>query len=95
MVKEDKITAIIDCEYAGYYPWWAERWLKGDFAQNRSDELLNPLWPQLSPNMDPEKYEEEVSDRLIPVIRYWKHCSISHPKCRDMFYRPAFSASEP
>lgn len=27
MVKDGKITAIIDWEHAGFYPWWAERWL--------------------------------------------------------------------
>jgi thiamine kinase-like enzyme len=27
IVKDDKIEAIIDWEYSGYLPWWAERWL--------------------------------------------------------------------
>jgi hypothetical protein len=69
MAKDDKITAIIDWELAGYYTWWAERWLHEKLDMVGCYELLEPLWPRLSPNMETEKYFQEVSDKLYPVIR--------------------------
>ncbi|KAF8851612.1 hypothetical protein BDZ45DRAFT_561039, partial [Acephala macrosclerotiorum] len=44
LVKDDKIEAIIDWEYSGYFPWWAERWLSLRGGTDQSDELFYPLW---------------------------------------------------
>jgi aminoglycoside phosphotransferase (APT) family kinase protein len=43
IVKDDKITTIIDWEHAGYYPWWAERWINGHYALDGSHTLLEPI----------------------------------------------------
>jgi hypothetical protein len=51
LVKEDTITAIIDWEYAGYYPWWVERWRHEQLLMPGCNELLERLWPRLSPNI--------------------------------------------
>jgi aminoglycoside phosphotransferase (APT) family kinase protein len=79
MIKDDKITAIIDWEYAGYYPWWAERWLTEYMPQDDSDELMNPIWPRLEPFMDLDKFMEEVYSRIKPVVRAWEACIKTHP----------------
>jgi aminoglycoside phosphotransferase (APT) family kinase protein len=39
MVKDDKITAIIDWEYTGYHPWWAECWIHCNYAHDGSHDL--------------------------------------------------------
>ncbi|EHK98208.1 hypothetical protein M7I_5973 [Glarea lozoyensis 74030] len=55
MVKEDDltITAIIDWEYAGYYPWWAERWLCLKQNRDGSHELTESVFERTSSSQDP------------------------------------------
>ncbi|EPE35657.1 Protein kinase-like (PK-like) [Glarea lozoyensis ATCC 20868] len=93
--EHNKITEIIDWEYAGYYPWWAEVWLNGNLAQDGSIELLEPLWERLSPDMETQRYRDLVSCKLAPVLRAWERCRLQHPGSWTFWYRPAFSKCEP
>ncbi|TVY35264.1 hypothetical protein LOCC1_G008110 [Lachnellula occidentalis] len=66
--KENKIEAIIDWEMAGYFPWWAERWMSIVFGSDQLDELFFPLWPDVCPEMDAETFRVQVLDKVAPVI---------------------------
>jgi hypothetical protein len=49
-VKDGKIEAIIDWEFAGYYPWWYERFrLWGQ--DYRFSPYLEKLWEDIHPEM--------------------------------------------
>jgi hypothetical protein len=93
--EDNKLTAIIDWEHPGYYPWWAERWMHSNTAYDGSHELLNSVWERLSPDFESERYMVLVTDKLSPVLRAYERCRINHPNARDYWYRPAFSKTEP
>jgi hypothetical protein len=95
IVKEDKITEIIDGEYAGYYPWGAERFIHENYAIDGSHDLLGPIWNRLSPRPEKQRYREVVANNIRPVLEAWDACTISHTRNRNSWYRPAFAQSEP
>lgn len=94
IVQDDKITAILDWEIAGYYPWWAERWL---FIRTYSpgDELFDPVWALLEPELTHEKMRKDVYSAVGQVISAWQKCNVEHPGEDASWLRPAFSKCEP
>lgn len=84
MVKDDKITAIIDWEHAGFYPWWAERWLIERWG-GESDVLFDPIWDELHPQMDEDRFAKEIFDKVRKVENVWAYCLnyTEHPGWAD------------
>ncbi|EPE35019.1 Protein kinase-like (PK-like) [Glarea lozoyensis ATCC 20868] len=93
IVKDNQITAIIDWEHAGYYPWWAEHYLCGDVAFGQSSSLLFPVLYRLDPGM--EARIKDVYNKVLEVRGLWESCKREHPHYHDRWYRPPFSACEP
>ena len=92
IVKDDKIEAIIDWEMAGYYPWWVERWIsRGDLP----GEFHRALWARVCPDMNNDQFDEQVSTRVMPLIRAWRACVIEHPDSRSKWRRPGFCECKP
>lgn len=95
MVKDGKIEAIIDWEYSGYHPWWAERWLSMKVAYHPSGELFGPLWADFSGEMDEATFETEVVENILPVIRAWNGSRVDHPNSNAQWLRPGFCECKP
>jgi hypothetical protein len=95
IVKDDKIEAIIDWEMSGYFPWWAERWLSLVGGRDGSDELFDPLWADICPEMDEDTFREKVFSKVTPVILAWGACRTEHPDNRTSWLRPAFCECKP
>lgn len=98
MVKDGKIEAIIDWEYAGYMPWWAERWLSLIGGEDATDELFDPLWADIGLEMDEDTFQTEVIDKVAPVIGAWEECLYSvvdHPGSDTKWLRPGFCECKP
>lgn len=99
LVKDDKIQAIIDWEYAAYLPWWAERWacFLGGCVTN---ELLTPLWERVFPEMDEVTFREEVTKKLQPAFDAWGRLrhepyGPKHPNQRSGWQKPLFCECKP
>lgn len=97
MVEDGKIEAIIDWEFSGYMPWWAERWLSLMGGQDDTDELFEPLWADIGVEMDEDTFQTEVFDKVAPLITAWKRCrfDVDHPKANGMWLRPGFCECQP
>jgi len=98
MVKDNKIEAIIDWEYSGYLPWWAERWLSLIGGNDHSDELFNPLWADIGSEMDEDTFQTVVIDNVAEVIQAWQRCirtKVEHPNKDSEWLRPAFCECKP
>lgn len=94
IVYQDKIEAIIDWEMAGYYPWWAERYLSL-FNNRPAEQLLDPMWALLEPERDMATMQRDAYLGVAAIIEVWGKCNVNHPGEHDCWFRPAFSASEP
>ena len=94
IVKDDKITAIIDWEMAGYYPWWAERWLSLRWGDDESDEIFKPLWADVSPEVDEVTFQQQVFFKVGAVIEAYDACKKEHPK-GITWLRPGFCRCKP
>jgi hypothetical protein len=94
IVKDDRIEAIIDWESAGYYPWWFERWL---MKASGPDDLVDPLWADLSPEMDEAAFSEQVLDKIRAVGHVWgvAEGDVKHPGGRTELLRPGFCQCRP
>ncbi|KAI9739868.1 MAG: hypothetical protein M1818_004924 [Claussenomyces sp. TS43310] len=64
MVKDNKITGLIDWEYAGWYP---EYWEYVKFFQRYSD---NPDWKDYAEYIFPQTYDDELL--LTQAMSYWQ-----------------------
>lgn len=97
IVKDGKIEAIIDWEFSGYMPWWAERWLSLIGGQDATDELFEPLWADIGLEMDENTFQTEVIDKVASVIKVWKQCMfhVDHPNAGDKWLRPGFCKCKP
>jgi hypothetical protein len=97
IVKDDKIEAIIDWEFAGYLPWWAERWLSLIGGNDQSDELFDPLWADIGLEMDEDTFQTEVIDNVASVFEAWEECSmyVEHPNSQSKWLRPGFCECKP
>lgn len=97
IVKDDKIEAIIDWEFAAYLPWWAERFLCYLGGRSFYNELFDPLWAKVDPEMDKATFRKEVLDNLNPVLRAWdwSRLAAKHPGYAASWLRPAFCKCKP
>lgn len=96
-VKDDKIEAIIDWELSGYFPWWAERWISLIRADERSDELFEPLWADIGIEMDEDTFQRDVIETVAPVIEAWREAQfdIEHTNQYAEWLRPGFCKCQP
>ncbi len=94
IVKDDKITAILDWEMAGYYPWWVERFKSFNYCAP-ADEFFEPLWALLEPELSYEKMYRDVFLPVNKVINAWQRCNVGHPGINSRWLRPAFCKCEP
>ncbi|TVY41428.1 hypothetical protein LCER1_G009343 [Lachnellula cervina] len=93
--EENKIEAIIDWEMAGYYPWWAERWLSIVWGDGISGPLFRAVWKDVCPEMDAKSFEEQVIDKVNPVVRAWQACKVEHSDEATQWLRPPFCECQP
>ena len=71
-VKDNKLEAIIDWEFSGYQPWWAERFLSQMTPYVASDELFLPLWKDIMPEWDHDTFAEKVVVSVNLVKEAWE-----------------------
>lgn len=97
LVKDDKIQAIIDWEYSGYFPWWYERWISLIGGNDQSDQLFDPLWADYGPEMDEDTFQTEVFNKVAPVVHAWKKISkyVEHDAEFEKWLRPGFCECKP
>ncbi len=97
IVKDDKIQAIIDWEFAGYLPWWAERWSSLLNGNPQSDQLFDPLWDDLHEGMDRDTFQKEIIEKVSPVVNAWNQTRhrIEHPDYFTEWFRPPFCECKP
>lgn len=89
LVKDGKIEAFIDWEYAGYYPWWVERYISSMRAvSNAQVELFDAVWAELEPDLSHEQFSRMARDGINPVISAWTNCPIEHTEDHDGWLRP-------
>lgn len=96
IVKDDKIEAIIDWEYAGYLPWWAEKFMNRRDAPGESVELFNLVWPRVHPDLsDSSDRWARLVKQLSPVVEAIRRTRILHERTVDNWFRPAFCECKP
>ncbi|KAL3422683.1 hypothetical protein PVAG01_06839 [Phlyctema vagabunda] len=101
-IKDGKIEAIIDWQYAAYMPWWMERYICWDRACGGSSELFSPMWRRMRGEMDETTFLEKVFEPVQAIKHFWQMArptrdedgSKSHDrKISDpTWWRPAFCA---
>jgi hypothetical protein len=96
IVKDDKIEAIIDWEMAGYYPWWAERFLSLR-GQDAEYGLFDALWEDFSPELDTLAFRKLLSQKVSPVLTAWRmaESEVDHPGHSTQLLRPGFCECKP
>ncbi|KAK0124183.1 hypothetical protein ONS95_009165 [Cadophora gregata] len=97
IVKDNKIEAIIDWEFAGFMPWWVERWFTVVGGTDQTDELFKPIWEELEGD-----YETFKTNVVKPVHKahgtYQMSISdqyMSHNNNRNRWLRPGFCKCQP
>ena len=97
IVKDGKIEAIIDWEHAGYMPWWAERWISLLHGNDAMDQMFDPLWANIAPEMDEDTFQNEIILKVAPAIRAWDRCrlKVDHPVPGKTWLRPGFCECKP
>ncbi|KAL6244874.1 hypothetical protein RBB50_008402 [Rhinocladiella similis] len=95
IVKDGKIQGIVDWEQAGYYPWWMERRVTHLNWNVHSGELFDPIWEELMPELNREKWQELIKDKIFPAEQAWGHCSHYHAGERTVWWRPSFCECHP
>ncbi|PVH72855.1 hypothetical protein DL98DRAFT_432406 [Cadophora sp. DSE1049] len=97
IVKDDKIEAIIDWEYAGYMPWWVERYFTEVGGTDQSDELFGPLWEEIGG--DHQTFIDHIFQPVRQVVSTWKGGSwnpnVTHPNKGNKWLRPGFCKCQP
>lgn len=74
IVKDDKIEAIVDWEYSGYLPWWAERWLSLWNGENSAREFFDLLWADHGSGIPDATFRKKISHNVGPVLEAWDQC---------------------
>ena len=101
IVKDDKIEAIIDWEWSGYFPWWAERWISAIRYDPATCELFGPLWrdigSQIDGGMNSEDFQREVINKIAPALNAWNRCIFytEHKDSQTSWIRPGFCKCQP
>ncbi|KAH7417869.1 kinase-like domain-containing protein [Cadophora sp. MPI-SDFR-AT-0126] len=97
MVKDGKIEAILDWEWAGYYPWWYERYRNRMIADQIKDELFGPIWEgilELSGGRNDKEYKAYIRPMADVMILY-QTARREHPNHEGRWRRPAFCKCKP
>lgn len=95
IVKDGKIQGLVDWEQAGYYPWWMERRATYMNSNDYSDELFEPVWNELMPEIDVKKWSELIDDKMFPSEQAWGHCRHYHPGSNTVWFMPSFCECKP
>jgi hypothetical protein len=96
MYHEGKITAIIDWETAGYYPWWAERWITRLRAYSvAEDDVLDTVWAELDKDYGEQKFLREICKPVAAAVSAWNRADLSHTEDFDFWFRPPFCECKP
>jgi hypothetical protein len=93
IVHDGKIEAIIDWEYAGYYPWWVER--LRTYTGGNSDELFNMVWPAVDGMPHSPEEWAKIQDCLIHFQDTYTYAPIEHPHNFDVWLRPKWCECKP
>ena len=104
IVKDGKIEAIIDWEWSGYFPWWAERWM----SERQGSGFSNMLWQDEDFNADPDigygtdydTFHAEVSRNINAVAAEWSKSDypssvVQHLNDKAGWVRPPFCKCRP
>ncbi|KAH4040972.1 hypothetical protein HBI64_026250 [Parastagonospora nodorum] len=90
LVHDGKIVAIIDWEFAGYYPWWVETYMSYRRTVSRNGiELFKIVWDEL--DID----DKAIYDRVNPVIHAWRCSPVRHTGNTHYWQRPVFCKCQP
>ncbi|KAH6694969.1 hypothetical protein BKA61DRAFT_584088 [Leptodontidium sp. MPI-SDFR-AT-0119] len=97
IVKDDQIEAIIDWEFAGYYPWWVERYMCWKGMTNQTNDLFTPIWNEIG--MSDDSFANEVWGPVEAVNSAWHQGNtyphIEHPDSGKAWLRPGFCECQP
>ncbi len=94
--KRFKVTAIIDWELAGFFPWWAESWRMDAPGK---DEILGDAADVAIPGYDVEDLAK-INKAVVPVRKAWfsggNHTISKHiPDQANSWYQQPFCACQP
>ncbi len=90
IVDDGKIQAIIDWEYAGYYPWWVETFRA--FGSNNipsTEEFFPAVWKELNLSLD------DLYEHIEAVKSVFRLCHITHTEEDIVWRRPPFCKCQP
>ena len=90
IVKDGKIQGIVDWEQAGYYPWWFERRATYGLYDGPTEELFDPVWDELMPEVDYGKWSELIDKKMFPAVQAWGHAMHNHPGETTNWWMPSF-----
>lgn len=95
-VNNDKIEAIIDWEYGGYYPWWVERWFT--LHTEGAMDIFPDIWEELG-DLSQRQFFEEVYKPVNQVVKTYHHGTLhlqgQHPKRDAAWLTPGFCECKP
>lgn len=95
MYKDGKIEALVDWEYAGYFPWWAERLMSSLCSTSTSqDELFGPIWAEVQPELDEATFIKTVYTPVATVKQTFSWCHAEHAD-QERWFKPPFCECRP
>jgi hypothetical protein len=95
IVKGGKIEAIIEWEYAGYLPWWAERRSSLQCRDEHTDELWQPIWEMIEPEWDRTTFGKEISSAIYDASMTFREAKKEHENDHAIWSRPPFCECKP
>jgi hypothetical protein len=95
IVNNGRIEAIIDWEHAGFYPSWAERWFSRVWGDEATDQLFDPIWEELFPEIDAKTFGSTILQPISEVITAWRSCKIEHSEELHTWFRRGFRECKP
>ncbi|KAH7410475.1 kinase-like domain-containing protein [Phaeosphaeria sp. MPI-PUGE-AT-0046c] len=96
IVHDGKIVAIIDWEFAGYYPWWVERWASyRRAASGNARELFNFVWARVSPELSHDDFANKVYNPVQKAANVYGYAPIKHTHSHDVWLRPRWCECKP
>jgi hypothetical protein len=94
-VSNGKITGIIDWEWAGFYPWWAERYLAHKVLDDRFDEIFDVIVDDLCPGYDTETFVQKASGPVSDASEVFEDCPRLHITTANRWFRQPFCRCKP
>jgi hypothetical protein len=97
LVKDGKIVAIIDWEWAAFLPSWVEKLQLYRANSNASLEFTQLLSDDPRMGFDQETWQAEMSQKLGPVLTAWNACKpkLLHPDRFQGWWTPPFCKCRP